>query len=226
VRVLLYQAVVPLVFFLLVSGRSREMLLHWPLFGFLPLYPLVGAAWARWRDAKPRQFHFYLTSWTMTLFVLAAFVVLQARTGLVSFPKTMKDPMIDLSGWRSIADEFEERGYTAEPGVLFATNVWYDSGQLAFALRQPLQARCYHSYDARGFAFWSNPPDDVGSTVYLLFAEQTSEVSIVNEYRSYFTNFTRLADLPMSRAGKPFRTWKVYRGVGMLRPYLFANHRP
>ncbi len=226
VQVLLLQSLVPLGFFLLVSGLSKELLLHWPLIGFLPLYPLVGQAWVNWQQNRPRQFRFYIRGWSILLFVLAGFVVLQGRFGLISFPNNTKDPLIDLSGWRSVAEEFEQRGYLTEPNTIFATTVWFDSGQLAFALRDGQRVRCYHSFDARGFAFWSRPEADVGKTVYILCGDGSSAEALQAEYSPFFSRLVPLDDIVMSRHGKPFRTLRLLRGEVLIHPYQFANRPP
>jgi 4-amino-4-deoxy-L-arabinose transferase-like glycosyltransferase len=224
-RLLVCLAVVPLLFFFLISGFTRGVLLHWPLVGFLPLYPLVGANWERLRGLYPRASKVFLTLWTVTLFALAGLILAQARFGVFRFPPGAKDPAADISGWESVAGELDRRGILSEPDVFLSTNIWYDSGQLAFAVRGRVPVACYHTYDARGFAFWSNPEDYVGKTGYLVIADEASEAATLREYAPFFQTVTVVAEFPMLRGGTPFRRVKVYRCDTQTKPYPFDFKR-
>jgi hypothetical protein len=220
-RLLICLSIVPLGFFFVISGLAHGVLLHWPLVGFLPLYPLVGGNVVRLRKTFSRASATFLTLWTVLLFVFAGAIIGQARFGWIRFPKGVKDPTADISGWESVAQELDRRGMLSEPGTFLMTNLWYDSGQLAFAVRGRAPVTCYHSFDARGFAFWSQPADYVGQTGYFLFVDSRDEAAVRREYEKYFRGMTLAAEFPMIRAGRSFREVKVYRCEGQLRPYPF-----
>ncbi len=224
-RLLVCLAVFPLGFFFVVSGLSRNVLLHWPLVGFLPLYPLVGAAWVNWRERAPKQFRTFIALWAGTLFLLAAVILVQARCGVIPFPAGAKDPTADVSGWESVADELARRGLLAEPNTFLFTNLWYDSGQLAFAVRGRVPVACFHTFDARGFAFWSKPEEYVGKTGLFVIADGPDDAVIVKEYGGVFRSFTLVAEFDMVRCGRPFRRVRVFRGDDQLRPYPFDFKR-
>lgn len=221
-RLLVCLSVTPLAFFFVVSGLSPTVLMHWSLVGFLPLYPLVGAAWASWRGRKPRQFRTYIVLWTGTLFLLTAVLLTQVYFGIVPFPPSAKDPTADVSGWAAVADELDRRGLLAEPNTYLCTNLWYDSGQLAFAVRgRGVPVACFHTFDARGFAFWSRPEDYVGKTGLLVFTDGPDDAVIAKEYGGVYRSFTRVAEFDTTRGGRPFRRVRVFRGEEQLRPYPF-----
>jgi 4-amino-4-deoxy-L-arabinose transferase-like glycosyltransferase len=220
-RLLICLSVVPLVFFFLVSGRTRTVLPHWPLIGFVPLYPLLGRNWVRLREQYPRASKVFITLWTVILFGIAGFVLAQARFGLIPLTPTTKDPTADISGWESVADELDRRGILSEPNTFLFTNIWYDSGQLAFAVRGKVPVACYHSHDARGFAFWSRPDDYVGKTGFLVLPGEESDAGVYREYGPLFRRMTLEAEFPMTRADRPFRRVRVFRCEDQLRPYPF-----
>ncbi len=221
-RLLLCLCVTPLAFFLVVSFRSKDVLLHWPLVGFVPMYPLVSANWIRLKDTHPKMARWFLGFWVASIVVLAGLVVAQSRFGIFTVPPPAKDPAADMSGWESVGDEIRARGWLGEENVFFFTNRWYDSGQLAFYIREARPTACYNSLDARGFAFWSRPEDYVGKTGYFVVADEPPEEAVRREYGSYFERIDAVAEFPMTRMGKPFRTVRVYRGVNQRRPYPFA----
>lgn len=225
-RLLFCLSASPLLFFLAVSFRSKNVLLHWPLIGFAPFYLLLGVNWVRLRDRHPKAARWFVGFWVGSIVVLAALIVGQVRYGVLRFPPGAKDPAADLSGWESVGEEIEARGWLQEDGVFFVTNRWYDSGQLAFAIRNRKPTACYNSIDTRGFAFWSKPDDYLGKTGYMVIADEPYEAEIRREFEEFFERIDPPVVFPMTRGGRPFRTVRVYRCVNQLKPYPFSNTRP
>src|SRR5262249_30282031 len=149
------QALVPLAFFLAVSC-VRTNLPHWSLFGFIPLFPALGAKWAAVARDAPARMHRRLALWAGTALLAAAVAVIQARLGVVS---VRPDPALEMSGWTSVARELDARGLVGRPGTFLFTGRWFHSGQLAFAIRNRAPVLCYNAADARGFGYWSRPED-------------------------------------------------------------------
>ncbi|MCE9565742.1 MAG: glycosyltransferase family 39 protein [Planctomycetes bacterium] len=216
-RLAVCSAVVPMVFFTVV-GCSRWILLHWPLIGYVALMPMAGAAWARWAAADSAWSRKRIAWMAAAVIVGGSCGVMQARYGVVQFPG--KDPMADVSGWASVAEELEARGFTAEPHTFVTTNRWYDSGQLAFALQEKVPVTCYNIGDARGFAFWSKPETWVGwNAMYVTTSDEPFERQILE---LFFRRVEVAADFPMTRAGTPFRQVRVYRCIEQTRPFPFT----
>ena len=225
-RILICLCVVPLGFFFLISGLSNDVLLHWPLVGFLPLYPLLGRNWVRLRGVYPRLSKWFLGSWIVLLIGLAGFILIQARFGVIAFPAGTKDPSADVSGWESVAQELRSRGITDEPNSYLFTNCWYDSGQLAFATRNKLPVACLHDHDARGFSFWSRPEDYLGKTGYFVVPDATEEEQLRREYEKFFGSFELVAEFTMQRGGHAFRPIRVFRCSPTVKPYPFEFKSP
>ncbi len=225
-RILICLSIVPISFFFLISGLSHDVLLHWPLVGFLPLFPLVGRNWQRLWIEYPRTSKWFLGSWIAMVIALMALVLVQSRFGVIRFPAGSKDPSADISGWESVAAELQRRGILDEPNAYLFTNIWYDSGQLAFATRNKLPVACLHEHDARGFAFWSRPDDYRGKTGYFVIADAPDANLLKTEYADGFGTMEIVAEFRMARNGRDFRPVTVYRCSPTINPYRFDYKMP
>jgi 4-amino-4-deoxy-L-arabinose transferase-like glycosyltransferase len=220
-RLLVCLSAAVLAFFLVNSFLSGRVLPHWPLVGFLPLFPLAGARWAELHARHRRWVRAMLAVWVAGEAVVLAGLLVQVNTGRLPLPRVIDYEMKHYSGWESVADELTARGVPDEPGVFVVTNHWEHAGQLGFALRDRCPVTCYHSFDARGFAFWSRPEEYVGRTGYLVVLDQFDEGRLLAEYGSYFERVTPFAEFPMTRGDEPFRPVRVYRCERGTRPYPF-----
>ena len=172
--------------------------------------------WAGLRLRRPLA-----VSWVLAELGILAVILLQVNTGAIRVPAGVTDETRAYSGWRSVVEELETRGIVAEPNVFLVTNQWDNSAQLSFALRNRVPVTCYHSFDARGFAFWSRPGEFVGRSGYLLVLDQPDGKHSFDEFGVFFERMTLFAEFPMTRSGVPLRPVRVYRCENQLRPYPF-----
>ncbi|WP_010582971.1 ArnT family glycosyltransferase [Schlesneria paludicola] len=219
-RLLICQALVPLVLFGVVSC-TRPILPHWPLIGFLPLFPMLGADWAARSVREPIVVRRWLNFMTASVLLIAGAFVVQARFGLIQFP--FRDPCIEISGWDSVGRELQERGLIDRPNTFLFTSHWFDSGQVAFAVRNRIPVTCYRQGDARGFAYWSRPEDWVGHDGILIDTDLRDDVNTI--YAPYFREVDELPSIEMTRGGRPFRTVRLYLFRDQQRPFPFAYER-
>ena len=211
-------AVVPLMFFIVVS-LFRWTLMHWAVIGFTPMYPLAGAELARWAAAAPQRVRRLVTFMAAAVLVCAVGVLAQARFGAFQFPG--KDPTNDISGWESVAGELTARGLLGRPNTFLFTTQWYDSGQLAFAIRERSPVLCYSPDGARGFGLWSKPEQWVGWDGDLVTTEEDDwEAEML---APYFAEITKVAEFPMTHGGRPFRHVAVWHCARQTRPFLFND---
>jgi 4-amino-4-deoxy-L-arabinose transferase-like glycosyltransferase len=209
-------SLVPLVFFLGVSC-VRMNLPHWSLIGFVPLFPALGARWSELMGTKPWQTRRRLIAGGMVTVLAAALIVAQAQLGVIHVEK---DPTLEMSGWTSVAGELENRGLLREPGTFLFTDRWYDSGQLAFALRDRVPVLCYNT-DARGFAYWTRPEDWVGHDgLFVCVGERPYDPAA---YGRYFKSVKLIAEFPMTRNGDQVRRVRVYRCAEQTQPFPFRR---
>ena len=219
-RFLICLSVVPLALFFCVSC-VRPILPHWPLIGFIPLFPLVGSLWAANAAREPRQVRRWVVFMSGSMLAIMLLFALQARFGVLDLP-WHSDPAREISGWESVGRELKTRGIVDRPNTFLFTSRWYDSGQLAFSVRNRIPVACYNHGDARGFAYWSRPEDWVGKDGVLICTDETPNVET---YRPYFRSVELLATFPMTRGGKPFRPVQMYMCEGQQKPFPFAYPR-
>jgi len=215
-KLLICLAIVPLVFFLMVS-IVRPILPHWPLISFVPLFPILGAKWSARTREQPARMRRGVVVMASVAAALAIVVVAQARYGIISFPS--KDPSAEISGWESVGVELSKRGLLDDPDMFLFTPTWYNSSQLAYAIRNRVPVLCYNEGDARNFAYWSKPRDWVRRDGLLIVLD--SREFDVDMYRPFFRRIDKEAHFSMTRSGKPFRDVHVFRCVDQLSPFPF-----
>jgi hypothetical protein len=215
-RLMLCLAFMPLTFFFVVSF-GREILVHWAVVGFVPLFAMVGQRWAALADARPARMRWQVAGMATVLLGFAVVVLAQARFGVVSF--SGKDPCREFSGWESLAQELKKRGLVDEPNTFLFTNCWDDSGHVALAIGNCKPVLCYHKGDARGFAFWSSPEDWVGMDGILIILDDAPRYP--HQYERYFDRIELAAEFPMTRGGKPYRNVRVFRCIHQNEPFPF-----
>ena len=221
-RLIAVLSVVPLVFFLITSSLSPTALPHWALIGYIPLFPLAGDTWARLSQRRKTWFKPMVGFWILAEAVLLIGIYAHAAAGIVPLPAGAVDESRQFSGWPSVAAGLEERGFLDDPDTFLFTTHWETSGQLVFAVRNRIPVACYHSFDARGFAFWSKPEDYLGRTGYLVLLDEAGEAETRGHFARYFTAMTLVAEFPMTRAsGRFFRRVKVYRCENQRMAYPF-----
>jgi len=221
-RLIVVLSVVPLAFFFVTSCLSPTALPHWALIGYIPLFPLAGDIWARQRQRRMVWFKPMVAFWVVAEAALLIGIIAHAKTGIVPIPAGAVDESRQFSGWPSVAAQLDQRGLLNEPDAFLFTNHWETSGQLAFAVRNRLPVACYHSFDARGFAFWSKPTDYVGRTGFMVVIDEASEAETLRQFEGYFERMTVAAEFPMTRDnGRFFRRVKAYRCENQRIPYPF-----
>jgi 4-amino-4-deoxy-L-arabinose transferase-like glycosyltransferase len=215
-RLLVCLAVVPLAIFLTIS-TVRPMLPHWSLLGFVALFPLGGVKCAEWSALYPERSRRVVAATAALLLTVMGLVVIQGRLGVFDFP--FKDPLTEASGWESVGAELKSRGLVGAPKTFLFTDRWYDSGQLAFAVRNEAPVLCYNVGDAHGFAQWYHPDDWVGWDAILVTTRDCpKEIRVM---RKAFESVELIDEFPMTRGGNPFRTVRIWRCTRQHTPFPF-----
>lgn len=219
-RFLVCLSIVPLTLFFLVSC-VRPILPHWPLIGFVPMLPLVGALWAENAEKSPSLVQRWVTFMTAALLVMMGGFYCQAHFGWISVP-WRSDPALEISGWDSVGRQLRLDGVLDRPNSFLFSDHWYDSGQLAFSVRNKIPVACYNEGDARGFAYWSHPEEWLGRDGFYISADEAART---DDYRPYFQSVDIFASFPMTRSGRPFRMVNIYLCSHQIKPFPFQYGR-
>ena len=221
-RFLLSQSITPLALFTAVA-TVRDVLPHWTLVAYLSTYPLVGALWADRLRADPRTARRRLIAMAAVPLVVMAVFVAQYRTGFLGLDRFLPpraDPTVDSYGWDQVAAAIDRLHLRDDPRTFVFTSMWYDSGQVGYATRgSGIPIACYHPSDSRSFAYWSEPSDWVGRDgILLASADSPTEPQC---FTRWFDRIEPLGDLPILRAGRVVRRFKLYRCSRQTMPFPF-----
>ncbi|HEV3163085.1 MAG TPA: glycosyltransferase family 39 protein [Isosphaeraceae bacterium] len=230
-RFLLCQAVLPLLVFTALSC-VRPVLPHWSLEGFLSLLPLLAQDWDRRLMTAPGRMKRRLIILATLPVVLSWVAVEETRSGFLQkgghstlgLITPRNDPTLDLFGWDQVARGMEQRGLIGQPDTFLFTGNWYHSGQLAFATRHAMAVLCYHSYDARGFAFWSAPSQWIGCDGILVTLDNRSVEP--HCFDRWFARIEPIGEIPIIRAGVPVHRARLFRCVRQLKAFPYDRVVP
>ncbi|WP_422929771.1 ArnT family glycosyltransferase [Singulisphaera sp. PoT] len=222
-RFLVLQSLVPLATFMVVAC-TRAVLPHWTLVGFLPLFPMLGRAWA----AKPLGFSKRLRFLSFLMPAIAAVVWVQCVTGILQqggsgtlgLLKVSRDPTLDLYGWDVVGRELRSRGLLDRPDTFVFTSSWYYSGHVGHAIRHSkTPVLCYNSWNARSFRFWSRPDEWLGKEGILVSLNNHSAEP--HCYDRYFERIELIGEFAVERAGAPVRKVRLYRCGRQIKAFPF-----
>jgi hypothetical protein len=225
-------AVVPLAVFTAVAC-FRPVLPHWGLIGMISLFPVLGQAWQAHRQQRLSPARGWLTLAAVLPIVFLGLTIFEHHTGFFQRGGNLRwgvfeartDPTGELYGWDEVARRLEQLGVLDDPNMFLFTRAWYQSAQVAHAIRLKLPVLCYNIDDPRGFAFWSKPGQWVGhDAIFLMINEDFSPLSF---YRRWFEEAIPLADFTIERGGKPLRRVQAFRLVRQLAsfPFDFSQER-
>ena len=216
-RLAMCQAIAPLVFFTAI-GCSRWVMMHWPLIGYLPLFPLAGAKLAEWANVNARRTRRRMAMMAVPLLVGALFLMGRDELGLAEPPAS--DGFAEARGWDSVAAELIARGVVNDPAAFVFTDDWRDSARLGFALRNRVSVLCY-SGDSRGFGFWSEPAEWIGKTGY--WVEVENDPIEVQLFRMLFTTVELVAEFPMRCGNTVLKHVRVFRCARQHTAFPFGH---
>jgi hypothetical protein len=210
----------------------RLVLPHWGLIGLVPLFPMLGRAWAERLEARPVRFRRRLTAYAGLSLTLIALTLVEFRSGYFQrggsthwgVLSDRTDPTLDFYGWDQVAGKIRQLGLVDDPHSFIFTRYWYQSAQIAYALGGDRSALCYNSDDPRGFAFWSRPEDWLGHDGVLVLVGDEPKV-IARYFGRWFTKVEPSAEFWVERSGKPVRRIRLYRCLQQRVAYPFAIER-
>lgn len=230
-RLWLCVAALPLAAFTAVAC-FRPVLPHWGLIGLVPLFPMLGRAWADRLDAHPIAGRRRLAVLAGLSLMLIGLTLLEFRTGCFqrggATPRNLlddrTDPTLDFYGWDQVAARIRQLGLVDDPRSFVFTRYWYQSAQIAYGLGGDRPVLCYNADDPRGFAFWSRPDDWLGRDGVLVLVGNDPAV-IARYFRRYFTRVEPASEFWVERNGKPVRRIRLFKCSQQRVVYPFALDR-
>ena len=147
---LLIAAAPTVVLFNLLPLVGAKVLPHWPMPGWLLLFPLLGAALAQSEKAWPVRW-----AWASgaALAVIWAVAVSDAATAWIKdvVPSLKTDPTAEAMDWRRLRTELDRRGLL-KPGTFVVAAEWNEAGKIDQAVGDAAPVLVFNS-DPREYAF-------------------------------------------------------------------------
>jgi 4-amino-4-deoxy-L-arabinose transferase-like glycosyltransferase len=193
---------------------------HWPMPGWLMLFPVLGAYLA----AGP-AFQGWRRAWAIGALAFAVLVgtaaTVEAATGWLgeAFPKTFKkgDPTIESVEWTAARAVLIRRGLLTQGAPVIVALKWNEAGKIDNAVGDLAPVTVF-SDDPREYRFRHNPAEYVGRDALIIGKAATVKARLAG-VSPYFQSTTPLAPIYVGRGGRPEIELDVVLAHDLLRPY-------
>jgi Dolichyl-phosphate-mannose-protein mannosyltransferase len=193
---------------------------HWPMPGWLLLFPLLGERLALAAPAK-RWPGIWLASSAALLVLFAAAAAFDADTGDLgaALPKLFKrgDPTAESIEWTAVRTELLRRGDLNPPPPLIVATQWNEAGKLAAVLGDRAMVLAF-TPDPREFGFRQTGGGLVGRNA-LILGRLDALKRRLPALAGYFQSVTWEAPIAVGREGRPEIMIGVVRAQRLLKPY-------
>ena len=207
-----------IVLFTLLPLFGSKVLPHWPMPGWLMLFPVLGDALARSHRAWPR---WWAAISTGLLLVFWALAVSDAATAWVrdvfprAFPRT--DPTYEAIDWAPLRGQLQRAGLLATPGQFIVAVEWNEAGKIDQALGDGEPVVVFNQ-DPREYAFRPNAAGLVGHDA-LIIGRGPSVAQELSRIAPHFASLTPVSGFSVGRDGKPEIPLTVIVAHDLLTPY-------
>lgn len=202
----------PIAFFTLVSLGGNPGLPHWPMVGYLMVFPLLGDAVALRLAARDRRTRRWLTA-SLGLFVaVLALFWTQAATGWVSrvAPAVVAagDPTLEVVDWTDARPALARLGAGAAGGPFVAAVKWTDAGKIGYALgpRVPVVCLCGAPHQ---FGYLPGASAFIGHDAVIVDRSRGPS-GVPRAYAPYFSRIDPIAPIIVHRFGRPVLTIQAF----------------
>jgi len=203
----------PILFFTAASAVAHG-LPHWPMPGWLFVFPLLGAEAARWERVRPKLVLAAVAAAAAILTVTAAGMASDAANGwaarLVPASMARNDPTLDLLDWNEAAIVIQERHLLAGNTKAVAGTRWFEAGKLNYALGRQVPVLCLCA-NPQQFRFLHNSTDYAGQDVLVIGASRGLRNEAVARW---FGRVEPLAPIVLHRTGTAAMELSLFRGIG------------
>jgi hypothetical protein len=218
-----------------LMGGYRQILPSWHMPGFFTATLLLGQQMSLVQDQHPKRIRNWLWGSGVAIVLILTLALLHVTDGLVQkggdraifggFWAAKDDPSTQLLDIQQL-----RRGFTSstllsaeisKADFIFSNN-FFLAGQVSMAL-SPLGHKPITAFDQdlRGFAFWESASQWLGKDALYVTSEEFQEPlqEPLSKYDGYFQSITKLADVPIIRAGEAVQVFHIYHCSKLLKLY-------
>ena len=195
----------PIAFFTLVSLGGKPGLPHWPMVGYLMLFPLLGDAVARRLARHDRRTRRWVIGSVAAFGVALAAAWSEAVSGRISraAPSLFVHgtPTAELLDWTEARGRLIALGVGRTGGPFVAAVKWMDAGKIGYALGPGVPVVCLCG-SPHQFGYLGDQRALLGRDAVLV--DQTRRASTVRaRYAPYFARIDSLPPIIVHQGGRP-----------------------
>jgi len=223
-RLCLWLGLPSVILFTLAPLWGARGMPHWPMPGWLLLFPLLGAWLAECEGVASWPCKWLAASATvMALLVIVA--ASDSATGWIgaSFPAIFRqgDPTIETLEWTQMRQFLMQHKLLGRKHLFVAALSWKAAGKIDQILNGDLPVHVFGP-ESHGYAFRSCPGGTVGDDAVLIGNPGLLRARM-NDIKRYFHSVDPISDVTIGRFGKPELTLGVAYAHRLLRAYPVAN---
>jgi len=209
-----------IVFFTIVPLWGHKGLPHWPMSGWLMLYPILGDYLDRAAaQAWPRR---WAISSAVALAALAAIAVGHATTGFgkLLLPDAFKrgDPTLEAVEWTPLRTELAARGYLERKDMFIVAPYWLDAGRIDQALGSVLQVIAFGDLnEPKNFDSRYDPKSLLGRDALIIGVKISPPIE--SHVRQFFSSIEELPSFSFGRSGMQEITLRILLARKLLMPF-------
>jgi 4-amino-4-deoxy-L-arabinose transferase-like glycosyltransferase len=209
-----------IVFFTIIPLWGHRGLPHWPMPGWLMLYPILGDLLARASaHAWPRR---WAIGSAALLAALAGGIVAHAATGFakLAFPQAFRrgDPTLETLEWTPLARELAARGYLDRKDLFVVAPYWLDAGRIDQALGGALPVVAFGDWnEPKHFDLRDDRQSFVGRDALIIGIKIGPDIEA--RLRPYFATLQELPPVVFGRSGMKEIKLRVFLGKTLLTPF-------
>lgn len=189
---------------------------HWPMPGWLFVFPLAGAWAADFSWRRPRLAHAAAFASALLLAAAGLALGLNANTGWftehLAASAAQADPTLDLIDWTEVREALAARHLDRGEIAAVAATHWMEAGKLNYAVGRAMPVLCLCA-DPQEFRYLGEPQRFAGKTLLVIGAHKELQKPEASLGR-WFSDVHALAPIVLHRGGRPALTLMVIQGTG------------
>jgi len=186
---------------------------HWPMPGWLFVFPILGAEAARLAGTHPKSMSGAAIAAAAALMGMIVLFGTNARTGWLAndLPPRYQhaDPTADLLDWNEL-DAVLARRHVLTPAI--AATHWNDAGKLNYSMGRRIPVLCLCT-DPQQFRYTQTLGAFAGKNIIIVGAHRTP-AEIEHALAGRFDRIEMLRPIVLYRAGRPAVELTIMRGIG------------
>jgi hypothetical protein len=195
---------------------------HWPMSGWLMLYPVLGDFLARAKAEEVTTRRRWAVASVVLFVLVAAIAVGHTATGLgkVWFPAAFArgDPTLDAVEWTPLYSELKARGYLDRKDMFVIAPHWMEAGRIdqAFGGEPPVIVAGALT-EPKNFAFRREPKSLLGRDALIIGRDIPP--ATVDKLRPFFKSIEELPPFSFGRSAMPEIQLHIMLAKDLLLPF-------